>query len=124
MQGTPGAEPVKGIDIPHAELVLRKGYRDKVDSYSAFNEADRRPIGLAAYLRDCGLKRVFLVGLGTDFCVAWSAVDAPRDGFDTYVVEDARRGIDINSSLPTAWDDMNKARVHRIQSTDLAIASG
>lgn len=107
VQGTPGAEPVKGLDIPHGELVLRKGYRDKVDSYSAFNNADRRPTRLAAYLRERGLKRVFLVGLGTDFCVARSAVDARRDGFDTYDIEDACRGIDIKGSLATASDDMN-----------------
>lgn len=124
VQGTPGADLVKGLDVPHAELVLRKGYRDKVDSYSAFNEADRKPTGLAAYLHERGLKRVFLVGLATDFCVGWSAVDAHKDGFDTYVIEDACRGIDANGSLAKAWDGMNKAGVHRIQSTDLAIASG
>ena len=123
VQGTGGAELVKGLDVPHAELILRKGYRDKVDSYSAFNEADRKPTGLAAYLRERGLKRVFLAGLATDFCVAWSAVDARKDGFDTYVIEDACRGIDANGSLAKAWDDMKKAGVHRIQSTDLVITN-
>lgn len=123
VQGTAGAELVRGLDVPHAELIIRKGYRDKVDSYSAFNEADRKPTGLAAYLRERGLKRVFLAGLATDFCVAWSAVDARKDGFDTYVIEDACRGIDANGSLAKAWDDMKKAGVHRIQSTDLVITS-
>lgn len=123
VQGTAGAELVKGLDVPHAELIIRKGYRDKVDSYSAFNEADRKPTGLAAYLRERGLKRVFLAGLATDFCVAWSAVDARKDGFDTYVIEDACRGIDANGSLAQAWDDMKKAGVHRIQSTDLVITN-
>jgi nicotinamidase/pyrazinamidase len=123
VQGTASADLVKGLDVPHAELILRKGYRDKVDSYSAFNEADRKPTGLAAYLRERGLKRVFLAGLATDFCVAWSAVDARKDGFDTFVIEDACRGIDANGSLAKAWDDMKKAGVHRIQSTDLAITN-
>jgi nicotinamidase/pyrazinamidase len=121
VQDTAGAELVKGLDVPHAELILRKGYRDKVDSYSAFNEADRKPTGLAAYLRERGLKRVFLAGLATDFCVAWSAVDARKAGFDTYVIEDACRGIDVNGSLAKAWEDMKKAGVHRILSTDLVM---
>ena len=123
VQGTSGAELVKDLDVPRAELVLRKGYRDNVDSYSAFNEADRRPTGLAAYLRERGLKRVFLAGLATDFCVAWSAVDARKAGFETYVIEDACRGIDANGSLAKAWADMQQAGVHRIQSSDLAIAA-
>lgn len=123
VQGTAGAELAPGLSIPHAELLLRKGYRDKVDSYSAFNEADRRPTGLAAYLRERGLKRVFLAGLATDFCVAWSAVDARKDGFDTYVIEDACRGIDTNGSLVKAWADMQQAGVKRIQSADLTPAA-
>jgi len=122
VQGTPGADLVAGLSLPHAELVLRKGYRDAVDSYSAFNEADRRPTGLGAYLRERGLKRVFLAGLATDFCVAWSAVDARKAGFEVFVIEDACRGIDANGSLAKAWDDMKAAGVHRIQSADLALA--
>jgi nicotinamidase/pyrazinamidase len=122
VQGTPGADLVAGLSVPGAELVLRKGYRDAVDSYSAFNEADRRPTGLGAYLRERGLKRVFLAGLATDFCVAWSAVDARKAGFEVYVIEDACRGIDTNGSLAKAWADMHRAGVHRIQSGDLALA--
>jgi nicotinamidase/pyrazinamidase len=122
VQGTPGADLVAGLSIPHAELVLRKGYRDVVDSYSAFNEADRRPTGLGAYLRERGLKRVFLAGLATDFCVGWSAVDARKAGFDAYVIEDACRGINANGSLAKAWADMKRAGVHRLQSADLALA--
>lgn len=121
VQGTPGADLVAGLSIPHAELVLRKGYRESVDSYSAFNEADGKPTGLASYLRERGLKRVFLAGLATDFCVAWSAVDARKDGFEVFVIEDATRGIDANGSLAKAWADMKKAGVHRIQSTDLVL---
>ncbi len=102
--------------------MLRKGYRRDVDSYSAFNEADKTPTGLAAYLKQRGLKRVFLAGLATDFCVGWSAVDARKAGFEVYVIEDACRGIDTNGSLAAAWKDMAKAGVHRIQSSDLMLA--
>ena len=123
VQGTSGAELVQGLSIPQAEMVLRKGYRNDVDSYSAFNEADRRPTGLAAYLHVRGLRRVFLAGLATDFCVAWSAVDARKAGFETYVIEDACRGIDAQGSLGKAWADMKRAGVHRIQSSDLALAA-
>ncbi len=120
VQGTPGAELVKDLAIPHAELVLRKGYRRDVDSYSAFLEADRTPTGLAAYLKQRGMKRMFLAGLATDFCVAWSALDARKAGFETYVIEDACRGIDANGSLAASWKSMARAGVHRIQSADLA----
>jgi nicotinamidase/pyrazinamidase len=123
VQGTQGAELVPGLAPPQVELILRKGYRNDVDSYSAFNEADGKPTGLDAYLRERGLKRVFLAGLATDFCVGWSAVDARKHGFEVFVIEDACRGIDVNGSLAKAWDDMKKAGVHRIQSSDLAIAN-
>jgi nicotinamidase/pyrazinamidase len=120
VQGTEGAMLHKGLDIPHAELVLRKGYRREVDSYSAFVEADRKTqTGLGGYLKQRGLRRVFLAGLATDFCVAWSALDARRQGFEAFVIEDACRGIDTQGSLAKAWADMNSAGVKRIQSSDL-----
>ncbi len=121
VQGTPGAELVKELSLPHAELILRKGYRPAVDSYSAFNEADGTPTGLSAYLRERKIKRVFLAGLATDFCVAWSAVDARKNGFAAAVIEDACRGIDANGSLAAAWASMKKAGVQRIQSADIAM---
>ena len=121
VQGTPGADLVKDLAIPHAELVLRKGYRKNVDSYSAFNEADGTPTGLSAYLKQRKIKRVFLAGLATDFCVAWSAVDARKAGFTALVIEDATRGIDASGSLAKAWADMKKAGVQRIQSADIAM---
>lgn len=121
VQGTDGAGLSKDLTIPHAELVLRKGFHNDVDSYSAFTEADgKTTTGLAAYLQARGLKRVFVAGLATDFCVAWTALDARKAGFETYVVEDACRGIDAQGSLAKAWDDMAKAGVNRIQSGDLA----
>ncbi|MCW5772573.1 MAG: nicotinamidase [Rhodospirillaceae bacterium] len=121
VQGTDSAMISKDISIPHAQLVIRKGFRQNVDSYSAFREADRKTVtGLAGYLRARGLRRVFVTGLATDFCVAWTAMDARREGFETYVVEDACRGIDANGSLAKAWAAMKKAGVKRIQSSDLA----
>ncbi len=120
VQGTPGAEFAPGLAIPQAGLILRKGWNRDVDSYSAFNEADAKPTGLAAYLKERGIKRVFLAGLATDFCVAWSATDARKAGFSTAVIEDACRAIDLNFSLAAAWDNMARAGVQRLQSTDIA----
>jgi nicotinamidase/pyrazinamidase len=120
VQGTDGAGLSKDLAIPHAELILRKGFNKDVDSYSAFTEADgKTTTGLASYLKARKLQRVFIAGLATDFCVAWSALDARKAGFDTYVIEDACRGIDTQGSLAKAWADMAKAGVKRIQSADL-----
>jgi nicotinamidase/pyrazinamidase len=120
VQGTPGAELAPGLELPHAELIIRKGFHPGVDSYSAFTEADRRtPTGLAGYLRERGLRRVFLAGLATDFCVAWSALDARAAGFEAIVVEDACRGVNIRGSLEQAWQKLNQAGVERLLSTSL-----
>lgn len=116
IQGTPGADFAPGLSIPHAGLVLRKGWNRAIDSYSAFNEADRTPTGLAGYLKERGIRRVFLAGLATDFCVAWSALDARKAGFETAVIEDACRAIDLNGSLAAAWRDMAAAGVQRLRS--------
>lgn len=121
VQDTAGADFAPGLDIAHAQLVLRKGYHADVDSYSAFLEADRRtPTGLAGYLRERGLRRIFIAGLATDFCVAWSALDARRAGFEAGVIEDACRGIDVGGSLARAWDDMQSAGVARLRAGDIA----
>jgi nicotinamidase/pyrazinamidase len=120
IQDTPDADVHKELRIPHAQLLIRKGYRQHVDSYSAFLEADRKTkTGLTGYLQERGLRRVFLVGLATDFCVAWSALDARRAGFDAFVIEDATRGIDAGGSLAKAWADMSGAGVRRISSSDI-----
>jgi nicotinamidase/pyrazinamidase len=122
IQSTPDAELHKDLKIPHAELIIRKGYRQHVDSYSAFLEADRKTTtGLAGYLTERGLTRVFFVGLATDFCVAWSALDARAAGFEALVIEDATRGIDASGSLAKAWADMTGAGVKRIQSADIDV---
>jgi nicotinamidase/pyrazinamidase len=121
VQGTDGAALHPALSIPHVELIIRKGYRQHMDSYSAFYEADgKTPTGLTGYLRDRGLKTVYLCGLATDFCVAWSALDARKAGFGALVIEDASRGIDANGSLAKAWKDMLGAGVKRIQSSDIA----
>ncbi len=115
VQGTPGAALAPGLDLPQAELILRKGYHPDVDSYSAFTEADRRtPTGLAGYLRERGLHRLFVAGLATDFCVVWTALDARAAGFDVTVIEDACRGIDLAGSLDRAWREMAAAGVGRV----------
>jgi nicotinamidase/pyrazinamidase len=100
VQATVGADFRDDLQIPHAELVLRKGYHRDIDSYSAFYENDRKThTGLAGYLRERGLRRVFLAGLAFDFCVRFSAEDAKREGLDVTVVEDACRGIDMDGSV-------------------------
>jgi nicotinamidase/pyrazinamidase len=120
VQGTEGAAVSKDLSIPQAQLVIRKGFHKDVDSYSAFLEADRKTeTGLAGYLKGRGIKRVFLVGLATDYCVAWSALDARRFGFEAAVIEDACRGIDLNGSVAKAWADMKAAGVQRVQSGDI-----
>ena len=122
VQGTDGAALSKDLSIPQAELIIRKGFHKDVDSYSAFTEADgKTTTGLAAYLKARNIGRVFVAGLATDFCVAWTALDARKAGLETYVVEDACRGIDTQGSLAKAWDDMAKAGVKRIQSADIAV---
>jgi nicotinamidase/pyrazinamidase len=103
VQGTHGADFHPLLDIPHAELILRKGYHAGIDSYSAFLENDRTtPTGLAGYLRERGLSRIFVAGLAFDFCVRYSAEDAHRSGFKVTVIEDACRGIDVNGSMDEA----------------------
>jgi nicotinamidase/pyrazinamidase len=119
--GTRGAELSSELELPQAQMVIRKGYHEVVDSYSAFREADRRTrTGLEGYLRERGLNRLFIAGLATDFCVAWTALDAREAGFETYVIEDATRAIDVGGSLAKAWDDMEGAEVRRISSGDIA----
>ena len=120
VQGTPGAALHRDLAVPHAQLVVRKGYHKDVDSYSAFLEADRRTAtGLAGYLEERNLKDLFFCGLATDFCVAWSALDARAAGFDAAVIEDACRAIDLEGSCAKAWSDMAQAGVQRVLSASL-----
>lgn len=112
VQGTDGAAFHKRLNVDAAHLVLRKGFHPGIDSYSAFYENDRAtPTGLEGYLRSRGVTQVTLVGLATDFCVAWSAVDAARHGFDVTVLEGATRAIDLDGSLAASRRQMQDAGV-------------
>jgi nicotinamidase/pyrazinamidase len=120
VQGSAGAALRAGLAIDHAVLILRKGFNRAIDSYSAFMEADRKSAtGLAGFFREKAIRRVFVCGLATDYCVAWSALDARAAGFDTFVIEDACRAIDANGSLARAWAQMEAAGVQRIQSAEI-----
>ncbi|MBB5055818.1 nicotinamidase/pyrazinamidase [Granulicella aggregans] len=106
LQGSHGAALHPALDLPHAELLLRKGFRREIDSYSAFLENDHStPTGLAGYLRERGLKRLFLCGLAYDFCVRFSAIDGTALGFECVVIEDASRAV----GLPGSVDATNQA---------------
>ena len=112
VQGTEGAAFHPALDLPNAELVIRKGYHPAIDSYSAFRENDRKtPTGLTGYLRERGLTRVTLCGLATDFCVFFSAIDAREAGFETAIVLEGSRAIDVDSSLARALVAMRDAGI-------------
>jgi nicotinamidase/pyrazinamidase len=112
IQGSPGAGFHAGLDVPHAEVMLRKGYRRTLDSYSAFYENDRTTkTGLAGYLRERGLSKVFLAGLAFDFCVRYSAEDAVREGFNAVVIEDACRGINLEGSVAATRQSLRELDV-------------
>lgn len=120
VQGTEDAALHKDLKLPTAQVIVRKGFHKNVDSYSAFEEADRKTAtGLTGYLKQRGVKTVFLTGLATDFCVAWTAMDGRKLGFEVYVIEDATRAIDLNGSLAAAWKKMTAMGVKRIQSSEI-----
>lgn len=118
VQGTAGAAFHDDLDLPQAELVLRKGFHKEIDSYSAFYENDQKtPTGLVSYLRERGFTSLYLCGLATDFCVSYTALDAAREGFEVTVLEDACRAIDLEGSLAAARRAMTEAGVG-FQTTD------
>lgn len=120
VRATPGAEFHPELDLPHAQLVIRKGCNPDIDSYSAFLEADRTTTtGLVGYLKERGIDTVYMVGLALDFCVMFSALDARTAGFNAFVVLDACRAIDLQGSLAAAIERMQLAGVGLIQSNDL-----
>ncbi len=120
VQGTPGANLHAGLDLPHAELLLRKGFRTNVDSYSAFFENDRTtPTGLAGYLRERALTRLFFTGVAYDFCVGHSATAAARLGFESIVVEDLTAAVDLPGTVKAIDHDFARENVHRIHGSDL-----
>jgi nicotinamidase/pyrazinamidase len=120
LQHTPGAALHPALDIPHAELILRKGFRREIDSYSAFLENDHvTPTGLAGYLRERGLSRLFLAGLAYDFCVRFSAEDGTRLGFDCIVLEDACRAVGLPGSVDATHAAFASAQILRLDSATL-----
>jgi nicotinamidase/pyrazinamidase len=120
LQNTPGAAFHPALDIPHAELILRKGFRHHIDSYSAFLENDHfTSTGLAGYLRERGLQRLFLCGLAYDFCVRFSAIDGTALGFECLVIEDATRPVDLPNSVSETNAALSAAGVQRIRSQQI-----
>jgi nicotinamidase/pyrazinamidase len=123
VQGTPGAEFHPSLKLTQAELILRKGFRPQIDSYSAFFENDRTTsTSLAGYLAERGLTRVFFAGLAYDFCVGYSALDARRLGLDAFVIRDACRAIDLNGSVARIDAGFAAAGVAVVSSAQLGIA--
>jgi nicotinamidase/pyrazinamidase len=120
VQSTPGAALHPDLHIPHAELILRKGFRQNIDSYSAFLENDgQTPTGLAGYLRERSLTRLFLAGVAYDFCVAFSAIDGHRLGFETIVLEDLTRPVALAGTVETTNRRFAEANIPRISSTQI-----
>ncbi len=121
MQGTDGAAFHAALQTDRAELIVRKGFRPEIDSYSAFSENDRRTAtGLAGYLRERGFSRLFIAGLATDFCVRYSAEDARSEGFEAVVIDDACRAIDLEGSLAAGWTSLQACGAQRIRSDAIA----
>ncbi len=120
VQGSSGADFHPDLITDRSQLVVRKGFRKDIDSYSAFFENDNEtPTGLAGYLRERGIDTLYAVGLATDFCVKWSVVDGLKEGFNVHVVEDAVRGIDIEGSVEQAWKEMAEAGAEQTTSNQL-----
>ena len=120
VQGTHDAALHQDLNVPHAQLIIRKGFHAGIDSYSAFMEADHQTsTGLVGYLKERGIDTVFIAGIATDFCVAWTAMDACKMGFRSFVIADACKGIDLNGSLQHAWQEMLAQGVKRIYTKDI-----
>jgi nicotinamidase/pyrazinamidase len=120
LQNSPGAAFHPALDLPHTELILRKGFRREIDSYSAFLENDHAtPTGLAGYLKERKLHRLFIAGLAYDFCVRFSAIDGNALGFETLVIEDACRAVDLPGSVDSTNEAFAGAGILRIQSASL-----
>lgn len=120
VQGTADAELHPDLNLPRAQLIIRKGCHAQIDSYSAFLEADHKTsTGLAGYLKERGIDTVFIVGIATDFCVAWTAIDAAKLGFKSLVISDLTKGIDLGGSLQHAWQEMLVHGVKRIYAKEV-----
>ena len=125
VQGSRGADLHEDLETDRAELIIRKGFRKEIDSYSAFFENDHETVtGLAGYLRERGIDTLYIAGLATDFCVHWSAVDGRKLGFNVFVVEDASRGIDANGSMNRALENIRASGAELISAAQaMAVAT-
>jgi nicotinamidase/pyrazinamidase len=122
VQGSNGAEFHPALHLPRAEMILRKGFRPQIDSYSAFFENDRvTPTGLAGYLDERNLTRVFLAGLAYDYCVGYSALDARRLGFEAIILRDACRAIGLNGSVAQIESKFADAGVMLIDGAEVSV---
>ena len=120
VQGSKGADFHPELETDRSQLIIRKGFRKEIDSYSAFYENDdETTTGLTGYLRERDIDTLYAVGLATDFCVKWSVVDGLKEGFELYVVEDAVKGIDIEGSVEQAWSEMQEAGARKISSSSI-----
>jgi len=120
VQGSKGAEFHNDLNTLKSQVIIRKGFRKAIDSYSTFFENDQETAtGLTGYLKQRGITDLYAVGLATDFCVKWSILDGIDEGFNMHIVEDAVKGIDLNGSLNEAWDEMKKKGVKITQSKDI-----
>lgn len=120
IQGSKGAEFHPKLNTTQSELIIRKGFRKEIDSYSAFYENDdNTQTGLTGYLHDRGINELYVVGLATDFCVKWSVIDGCKEGFSVSVVQDAVKGIDIDGSVEQAWKEMKEAGAQITSSQEL-----
>lgn len=120
IQGTEGGDFHKALNTKPIQLIVRKGFRQAIDSYSAFYENDQKTnTGLKGFLKDKQVKELYLCGLATDFCVKWSALDGIKEGFKVKVIADACRGINLDNSIAKAWDELQKAGVERILSNEI-----
>jgi nicotinamidase/pyrazinamidase len=120
VQGSKGANFHPDLHTPRSQLIVRKGFRKKIDSYSAFYENDdSTTTGLTGYLQARNIDQLYAVGLATDFCVKWSVLDGLKEGFELFVVEDAVKGIDLEGSVDQAWTEMMEAGAQKVTSQDL-----
>lgn len=120
VQGTEGADFHPDLETHNTQLIVRKGFRRPIDSYSAFYENDdETSTGLAGYLREREIDTLFVAGLATDFCVKWSVLDGCKEGFAVNVIKDAVRGIDIEGSVEQAWKEMEEAGAKKVISSEL-----
>ncbi len=120
VQGSSGAAFHPDLDTVNTQLIIRKGFREEIDSYSAFYENDHKTVtGLTGYLKNRSINTLYVCGLATDFCVKWSVLDGLNEGFDVLVIEDAVAGIDLEGSVEAAWDEMEEAGANTVAATEL-----